>query len=61
MAIYNSSVAVYLIVEMFCRTAINLDYHDLTDRVNQVIYGQDDIIDHLKNGASGNGDGNGDS
>ena len=36
-------------------------YQDLTDRVNQVIDRQDDILDHLKNGASGNGDGNGDS
>ena len=61
MAIYNSSMAVYLIVEMFCRTAINLDYHDLTDRVNQVIDRQDDFLDHLKNGDSGNGDVNGDS
>ncbi len=36
-------------------------YQDLTDRVNQVIYRQDDILDHLKNGVGGNGDGNGDS
>ena len=36
-------------------------YQDLTDRVNQVIDRQDDILDHLKDRASGNGDGNGDS
>ena len=36
-------------------------YQDLTDRVNQVIDRQDDFLDHLKNGDSGNGDVNGDS
>ena len=36
-------------------------YQDLTDRVNQVIYRQDDILDHLKNGVDGNRRGNGDS
>jgi len=36
-------------------------YQDLTYRGNQVIYRQDGIIDHLKNGASVNGFGNGDS
>ena len=36
-------------------------YQDLTDRANQVIDRKDDILDHLKNRASGNGDGNGDS
>tara|TARA_B100000809_G_scaffold5764_1_gene5868 strand:- start:98 stop:532 length:435 start_codon:yes stop_codon:yes gene_type:complete len=33
-------------------------YQDLTDRVNQVLGRQDDIIDYLKHG-NGNGDGDG--
>jgi len=30
-------------------------YQDLTDRVNQVLDRQDDIFDHFKKGANGNG------